>query len=313
MDEEKENNSILEHDNHELECLQIRCSNLESELKEKNQRAEELVNELEKNGHMVSSCNLRIRTLEDALTAKNSDIKYKDKEAANRDKIIQQQSAEIDELRRIVDESHALCDKEQQQAENLKSAVMARDNTIADLELKNEKNKSVIRSLEAKLESIFHENKRQNDELHAIKQQRRMRSDMSDNTKCSPRKLNCSSLISTASTNSSSSMEPTDSQEFAGKDAQVENWMQEMHMKDVKLTKLEEDYKKACLLISNLLEQKKTIERNSKEIRIALAEKDKQLEDLKRRRRITNYISSSSQNQHQEAEVGLSKKKISNK
>jgi chromosome segregation ATPase len=61
----------------EAECVGVRCQGLELELKQRDCKLEHLVQELEHRGQDLAGCNLRIRTLEGALSAKESEIQIK--------------------------------------------------------------------------------------------------------------------------------------------------------------------------------------------------------------------------------------------
>lgn len=271
--EERDHSVLLENDAREADCLQQRCKNLETELEERNEKLKALVTELEQNGHTLSSYNLRIRTLEDALISNTSDMNFKDEELAHRDKLLQEQSAEIDELRRLVEESHVLCDKEQRQTENLKSAVMSRDNTIADLESKWEKSKSVIRNLEAKLDSVTHETKRQRDEIQTLKLQRRSKiSECISEYKVSPpRKLRPNSSNSMTGSNENDGDTPTET---------VTVLKQEMKEKDYKLSELENEQLKAYNLIQQFIAKTKSLEKEISAMKVHLARKNQQIDEL---------------------------------
>ncbi|GLV38819.1 centrosomin [Carabus blaptoides fortunei] len=261
--EERDHSLVLENEAREAECLQQRCQNLTTELEERNEKLKELVTELEQNGHTLSSYNLRIRTLEDALISANSDVNFKDEELAHREKIVQEQSAEIEELRRMVEESQVLCDKEQRQSENLKNAIMSRDNTIADLESKWEKSKSVIRKLEAKLDSTVHETKRQRDEIQTLKLQRRTKSDI--DSKESPRKLRSNSSNSTTCSNETET---------------VTVIKQEMIDKDYKLSELKQEQLKAYNIIQQFISKTKSLEKEVADMKVSLLRKNQQIEEL---------------------------------
>lgn len=286
---------MLEHDSRELECLQLRCASMETELEEKTNRIEQLVTELEAKGHMVSSCNLRIRTLEDALVSSNSDIKFREKECLARDRMIQEQNLEIDNLRRAIEDAQSICDKEQRQVENLRAAVVARDNSIADLEGKFEKSKTVIRNLEAKVDSLTYESKRVRDELTAIKQ-RRMRNTDFSSERLSPRNTN--------NTNSPRILSPHQSLSSThdNPDNMIESPINIQQQEE--LTKTELEHKKACRIIKVLIESKQDLETKNKMMQAELEAKNAALMTYQERR--PNYTSSgrNSANSH---EVGVAK------
>jgi chromosome segregation ATPase len=67
----------LQEAQQEAECIGVRCQGLEFELKQRDSKLEDLVQELEQRGQDLAGCNLRIRTLEEALSAKEPEIQIK--------------------------------------------------------------------------------------------------------------------------------------------------------------------------------------------------------------------------------------------
>lgn len=248
---------------------------METELEEKTNRIEQLVTELEVKGHMVSSCNLRIRTLEDALVSSNSDIKFREKECVARDRIIQEQNLEIDNLRRAIEEAQSICDKEQRQVENLRTAVVARDNSIADLEAKYEKSKTVTRNLEAKVDSLTHENKRIRYELSAVKQ-RRVRSADYSAERGPPRNS------SNANSNSPRLMSPLQNCHSSSSAENVIDSPINAQREDQ--TKFEIEHKKACRVIKVLIESKQELESENETLKAELEAKAMALRTYQERR-----------------------------
>lgn len=175
-----------------MECTNQRCVNLEDELKQREEKIRTLVQDLEEEGNKASSLNLRIRGLEEELTRRNNEIEYKIREVKQRDGCIQEQTFEIEEMRRMLGEEQMMCEKEQKQVEILKSTVMARNNTIAELETRLEKARTVIRKMESKLETTTNEVKRYHDEIETLK--RRTKGSNNDSDSISARTKSASSL-----------------------------------------------------------------------------------------------------------------------
>jgi chromosome segregation ATPase len=67
----------LQEAQQEVECVGVRCQGLELELQQRNSKLEDLLQELEQRGQDLAGCNLRIRTLEEALSAKEPEIQIK--------------------------------------------------------------------------------------------------------------------------------------------------------------------------------------------------------------------------------------------
>ena len=67
----------LQEAQQEAERVDIRCQGLELELKQRDGKLEDLLQELEQRGQDLAGCNLRIRTLEEALSAKEPEIQIK--------------------------------------------------------------------------------------------------------------------------------------------------------------------------------------------------------------------------------------------
>lgn len=67
----------LQEAQQEVERVGVRCQGLELELKQRDSKLEDLVQELEHRGQDLAGCNLRIRTLEEALSAKEPEIQIK--------------------------------------------------------------------------------------------------------------------------------------------------------------------------------------------------------------------------------------------
>jgi chromosome segregation ATPase len=57
--------------------IRVRCQGLELEMKHRDNKLEDLLQELEQKGQDLAGCNLRIRTLEEALSAKEPEIQIK--------------------------------------------------------------------------------------------------------------------------------------------------------------------------------------------------------------------------------------------
>ena len=78
MQEERVHSKQLEADlqeaQQENERVKVRCQGLELEMKQRDSKLEDLVVELEQD---LAGCNLRIRTLEEALSAKEPEIQIK--------------------------------------------------------------------------------------------------------------------------------------------------------------------------------------------------------------------------------------------
>lgn len=81
MQEERVHSKQLEADlqeaQQENERVKVRCQGLELEIKQRDNKLEDLVLELEQKGQDLAGCNLRIRTLEEALSAKEPEIQIK--------------------------------------------------------------------------------------------------------------------------------------------------------------------------------------------------------------------------------------------
>ena len=78
LQEERVHSKQLEADlqeaQQENERVKVRCQGLELEMKQRDSKLEDLVVELEQD---LAGCNLRIRTLEEALSAKEPEIQIK--------------------------------------------------------------------------------------------------------------------------------------------------------------------------------------------------------------------------------------------
>jgi chromosome segregation ATPase len=61
----------------EAECVGVRCQSLELELQQRDSKLEDLQQELDHRRQDLAGCNLRIRTLEEALSAKEPEIQIK--------------------------------------------------------------------------------------------------------------------------------------------------------------------------------------------------------------------------------------------
>jgi septal ring factor EnvC (AmiA/AmiB activator) len=67
----------LQEAQQEAERVGVRCQGLELELKQRDLKLEDLSQELEQRGQDLAGSNLRIRTLEEALSAKEPEIQIK--------------------------------------------------------------------------------------------------------------------------------------------------------------------------------------------------------------------------------------------
>jgi len=81
LQEERVHSKQLEADlqeaQQENERVKVRCQGLELEIKQRDRKLDDLVVELEQKGQDLAGCNLRIRTLEEALSAKEPEIQIK--------------------------------------------------------------------------------------------------------------------------------------------------------------------------------------------------------------------------------------------
>lgn len=81
LQEERVHSKQLEADlqeaQQESERVKVRCQGLELEIKQRDRKLDDLVVELEQKGQDLAGCNLRIRTLEEALSAKEPEIQIK--------------------------------------------------------------------------------------------------------------------------------------------------------------------------------------------------------------------------------------------
>ena len=67
----------LQEAQQEAERVNVRCQGLELELKQRDGKLEDLLQELEQKGQDLAGSNQRIRTLEEALSAKEPEIQIK--------------------------------------------------------------------------------------------------------------------------------------------------------------------------------------------------------------------------------------------
>ncbi|PSN39824.1 hypothetical protein C0J52_19185 [Blattella germanica] len=161
---ELENVKYLQEAQQEAERVDIRCQGLELELKQRDGKLEDLLQELEQRGQDLAGCNLRIRTLEEALSAKEPEIQIKIQELCERDRIIEEKQNQIEQQNKVLVEIQITLDEKQRQIEALRASLAARDSTIADIEGRLAKAKAYARNLEAKLDASLHESNRLREE-----------------------------------------------------------------------------------------------------------------------------------------------------
>lgn len=268
--EERQQNAIYESNIQELESLQVKVQTLELELKERDCQVHKLTTDVELKGHTISSLNLKVRTLEDDLRSKLDDIEIKETEIQQQHELIKEQLFEIDEYKKKITDGTILNDKEQRQIETLKSSIVSRDNTIAELENKLERCKSVIRNLEAKLEKIAHENKRKDEEISSMKSQRRSVS-VNDNRIWSPTKPD------------QRSNSANDYISEKGETDDVRSLREALKKKD-------EQYKNACSMVQSFILSRKSLERENSELQSQVEKKDIKIIELQKELKRFNHL-----------------------
>ncbi|PNF41505.1 hypothetical protein B7P43_G13036, partial [Cryptotermes secundus] len=163
----------LQEAQQEAQHVSVRCQGLELELKQCGNKLEDLVQELDQRGQDLAGCNLRIRTLEEALSAKEPEIQIKVQELCERDRIIEEKQSQIEQQNKVLVEIQITLDEKQRQIEVLRSSLAARDSSIADLEARLAKAKANARNLEAKLDASVHEANRLREEVTTLKAQQK--------------------------------------------------------------------------------------------------------------------------------------------
>lgn len=248
--EERHHTALLEGNIRESDSLQNKCLALEKAIKERDSKINKLTTDLESKNNTVSQLNVRLRVLDEQITLLKQDFEQRENKVNIQEQKLKEQNLVIDDYKKII-----LSGGESRQVEVLKTTVIARENTIADLESKLGCCKGVIVNLEARLEKIAQENLRHQDELNSMKTQRRPPSADSRHTSWSPNKNYMDSS---------------------------EKESEEMRNMKETLKKKEDQYKIACNMIQSFIITRKSLEKENYELQSTLEKREGKIAELQK-------------------------------
>lgn len=268
---------MLETNLQENENLHKKCENLESELRERDCKLQNVMIELERKSQNISQLNLKIRTLDDEIKSIKGEIEIKENVSMSNEKVMKKKMIEMDDLRKELSEFRTLSNKDRKQIDSLKSSITVRDNTISELENKLERCKDVIRNLEAKLEKIAHEKKRKEEELNSMILERK-----SKNANEKMKLSNCLTCKN-AQTNISSNFDQTNREEY----------VDDINSLKDALKKKEDQHRNACSMIHSCIISKKMLEKKNLDLQQALEQQEKKLIDMQKEFKKSNLSNNS--------------------
>lgn len=281
----------------------VNTKDLSQELNQKDQEINQLYNELHEISSKYANSNQRMRTLEVELERCNGEIQKQSEEIEVRDREMESMASEIEALRNSLTDTQDLYRKETKKVEKFKTAVMLCNNKMVDLEKLSELQKTKIRNLEVKLDTVQNEVKKKTEELDSIKSPtRRKKTPNTDvdsfsvpnatsvSKKGSPKPNTLNSSKSTVSSSSSPSPskshaleagENINSQNLDELRSEIKKYKEDLAEKQEKILKLKSEQFKACQIIKTMISTRGDSEKEVKALKQHIEKLQNEIAELK--------------------------------
>nr|CAD7602657.1 unnamed protein product [Timema genevievae] len=226
----------------EADQVKLRCQGLEAELKQRDHRLEELLQELKQRGQELAEKDLTIQ---------------------ERDSLIEENQSQLEQQKKFLGEIQTTLDDNQQKINALRVTLLARDAIIADLEGRLSTARGAAHKLEVRLDATQQEGAKLQEEIKTIRSQHRRssaRSQLSlpDTTQRHLKTLEEAEHLLAVKLRETQRQAQSGEEARLKLEAQVRDAEERIQEREVKLQRMEEDNRKACLAIEGFMKRSKT-------------------------------------------------------
>nr|CAD7460515.1 unnamed protein product [Timema tahoe] len=248
----------------EADQVKLRCQGLEAELKQRDHRLEELLQELKQRGQELAEKDLTIQ---------------------ERDSLIEENQSQLEQQKKVLGEIQTTLDDNQQQINALRVTLLARDAIIADLEGRLSTARGAAHKLEVRLDATQQEGAKLQEEIKTIRSQYRRSSGRSqlslpDTTQRHLKTLEEAEHLLAVKLRETQRQAQSGEEARLKLEAQVRDAEERIQEREVKLQRMEEDNRKACLAIEGFMKRSKCQSREVEQLQAECRRKDRRIQAL---------------------------------
>nr|CAD7445289.1 unnamed protein product [Timema bartmani] len=248
----------------EADQVKLRCQGLEAELKQRDHRLEELLQELKQRGQELAEKDLTIQ---------------------ERDSLIEENQFQLEQQKKVLGEIQTTLDDNQQQINALRVTLLARDAIIADLEGRLSTARGAAHKLEVRLDATQQEGAKLQEEIKTIRSQHRRSSGRSqlslpDTTQRHLKTLEEAEHLLAVKLRETQRQAQSGEEARLKLEAQVRDAEERIQEREVKLQRMEEDNRKACLAIEGFMKRSKCQSREVEQLQAECRRKDRRIQAL---------------------------------